>query len=173
MIEPTDRCTGNAFSGIITNWNPIAFRGIEKTVPKHDAESETLPALSPSILLVEDDPNLRLAMSAALGKHGFLVMSASDGLIAIEKFRASPCGFDVVLLDMTLPGKSGLEVLREMRQINPDARIVLTSAYDVDVRDLSVEGNLSISFIRKPYRLKELVESLFRELALGSVSVKQ
>jgi DNA-binding response OmpR family regulator len=142
-------------------------------VPKHDADIETLPASSIRILLVEDDANLRTAICAALQRRGFQVGLAFDGLFAIEKFRSSPHDFDVVLLDMTLPGMSGLEVLGEMRRIRPDARIVLTSANDVDVRSLSVERNHPVSFIQKPYRLNELVERLFREIGSGSESVKR
>jgi len=142
-------------------------------VPKHDAKVETLPALSVSVLLVEDDSHLRIAISTALQKRGFIVHLASDGLIAMEKFRSSPYDFDVVLLDMTLPGLPGLDVLAGMRQIRPDARIVLTSAFDVDVRSLSAAGNVPVSFIRKPYRLNEMIESLFREIGLGSGSVKR
>jgi DNA-binding response OmpR family regulator len=116
---------------------------------------------------------LRTAICAALQRRGFQVGLAFDGLFAIEMFRSSPHDFDVVLLDMTLPGMSGLEVLGEMRRIRPDARIVLTSANDVDVRSLSVERNHPVSFIQKPYRLNELVERLFREIGSGSESVKR
>ena len=141
-------------------------------MPKHDAGVEILPARSVSVLLVEDELNLRTVISAALQKHGFLVMTASDGLAATEKFRSAPDDFDVVLLDMTLPGMSGLEVLGEMRRIRPDARVVLTSANQVDISRLSVEGNLPVSFIHKPYRLHELLEHLSRAISEGSGSVK-
>jgi DNA-binding response OmpR family regulator len=129
-------------------------------------------ALPISILLVEDEANLRTAISAALQKYGFVVLTASDGLAAMEKFRSAPDDFDVVLLDMTLPGMSGLEVLHEMRRIRADVRIVLTSAHQVDISRLPVEGTLPVSFIHKPYRLHDLVEHLSRELSTGSESVK-
>jgi CheY-like chemotaxis protein len=66
-----------------------------------------------------------------------------------------------VVLDITLPGLSGLDVLREIRRIDPLARVILTSAYDRGSAGNAVAGDQAgVSFIRKPYRVDDLVHLL-------------
>jgi two-component system, cell cycle sensor histidine kinase and response regulator CckA len=79
---------------------------------------------------VEDGEFIRLSVSKALRKKGFSVVEASDGSAAMNLIRANTESFDVLLLDVTLPGLSSREVLEETRRIRPDLTVALTSAYD-------------------------------------------
>src|SRR5437868_2587438 len=81
------------------------------------------------ILVVEDEEALRLAVSKMLRKKGLTVIEAANGKSGVDLFRASVSEVDVVLLDLTLPGMSGGEVLSELRRIQPDVKVVITSAY--------------------------------------------
>ena len=70
-----------------------------------------------------------------LRKAGFTVIEAGDGTTGVALFQANREKIDVVLLDMTLPGLSGREVVDELRRVQPDTKVVLTTAYS---RDLAV-----------------------------------
>ena len=113
-----------------------------------------------SVLLVEDEEPLRIAVARMLRKRGFTVLEAGDGRTAVDLFQASAGAVDVVLLDMTLPRMSGREVFVELRRIQPEVRIVLTTAYSEDTALLNVGQQRPWRFLRKPYGLTELAEVL-------------
>jgi PAS domain S-box-containing protein len=140
-------------------------------VPPAVAE-ETVPR-NQTVLLVEDEQTLRLAVSMALKKKGFSVLAAGDGRAAVNLFRERAHDIDVILLDLTLPALSGVEVFREMRRIRPDAKIILTSAYDREkVSDRFASGEQAVSaFIRKPYRVRELISALHRVFSQAEAGV--
>ena len=76
------------------------------------------------ILVVDDEANIRTMVRIALEKAGHTVEQAADGPEGIERFRDG-ADWDVVLLDQRMPGMEGLEVLREMRNRDPLARVVM------------------------------------------------
>ena len=86
-------------------------------------------SLAGTILVIEDEESLCLAVSKMLRRKGLTVIEADNGKTGIDLFRVSALQIDVVLLDLTLPGMSGVEVLRELRRIQPDMKVIITSAY--------------------------------------------
>jgi two-component system, cell cycle sensor histidine kinase and response regulator CckA len=117
-----------------------------------------------TVLVVEDEEVLRLAVSKALGKRGFSVLEARDGTIAIDLMRTYQDAIDVILLDVTLPGASSREVFEEARRMRAKPRVVLNSAYDRKTVDASFSGLRITHFIRKPFRLDDLASSLWDAL---------
>jgi PAS domain S-box-containing protein len=119
-----------------------------------------------TILMVEDEETLRVAVSKALKKRGLTVLTADSGPSAVDIFREHAVVVDVVLLDMTLPGLSGREVLEHMRAFKPDANLVLTSAYGWDCLSTGDRGTAlpALRFIRKPYQLSDLMQTLHESL---------
>lgn len=109
------------------------------------------------ILLVEDEEILRLATAKMLRKRGFIVLTAADGGEAVNLLRMYKEAISLLLLDVTLPGLSSREVLEEARRARPGIRVVLTSANSEVMVDLAFAGAPIDHFIRKPYRLAELV----------------
>jgi PAS domain S-box-containing protein len=109
-----------------------------------------------TILVVEDEEILRLAVSKLLRKIGFSVMAASDGSAAIDLVRTHKDEIDVILLDLTLPGLSSREVFEEALRVQPNLTVVLTSAYSKEAVDASFPGLRITHFIRKPFQLGEL-----------------
>ena len=108
-----------------------------------------------TILVVEDEELLRLAVSRALRKRGFSVMEASDGSAAMDLMRKHK-EIDVILLDVTLPGRSSREIFEEVQRTRPNLKIILTSAYDRNTVDVSFTGLSVTHFIRKPFQLSDL-----------------
>jgi two-component system response regulator RegX3 len=106
------------------------------------------------ILVVEDEESYREALQAGLGKEGFAVELAADGLDGLRQFAHRPP--DLVLLDVLLPGLSGTEVCRRMRALAP-VPVIMVSALDAEV-DIVLGLELGAAdYVTKPYRLRELV----------------
>ena len=107
------------------------------------------------ILIVEDEPTIALALQDDLEGEGYRVEAVSDGLTAIEKARGN--GFDLVLLDVMLPGKDGFTVLREMRTSGNQTPVILLTARGQEqdrVAGLSLGAD---DYVTKPFSRKELL----------------
>jgi len=110
-----------------------------------------------TVLVVEDEEILRHAVSKMLRKENFSVIEAGDGTTGASLFRANESRIDVVLLDVTLPGMSGRDVLKEMQRIRPDVKVVLTTAFNQDNARSSIGEQHPWGYVRKPYQFKELI----------------
>ena len=117
-------------------------------------------SLAGNVLVVEDEGPLRLAVSMMLRKRGLAVIEADNGRSAVELFRTNTPKIDVVLLDLTLPGLSGPDVLGELRRIQPAIQVIVTSAYSREYVWKMLGGQPRCHFIRKPYQLTELMDLL-------------
>ena len=106
-----------------------------------------------NILVVEDDRNISDLIRMYMEKEGFEVRSAYDGGKAIEEFeKQAP---DLVLLDITMPGISGLEVLEEIEKRDPGARVVMCSAVGQEQMIQKAVMLGARDFIVKPFRPDE------------------
>jgi PAS domain S-box-containing protein len=121
--------------------------------PAADADAASS---APSVLVVEDEDTLRLAVSKMLRRSGFTVIEAADGETGVDLFKASKRQIDVALLDLTLPGMSSREVLSEIRKVQPGVKVIITSAYSQDWAQTTIGGQHPWLYIRKPYQLSQL-----------------
>jgi len=111
-------------------------------------------AATATILIVEDEESYRVALTAGLAREGYEVELANDGLDALRRFADHPP--DLVLLDLLLPGMSGIEVCRRMRAIGPTP-IIMVSALDTEA-DIVLGLEIGAEdYIAKPFRMRELV----------------
>jgi two-component system cell cycle sensor histidine kinase/response regulator CckA len=133
--------------------------------PRADRQEEEIPGMNGTILMVEDEEGLRLAVSKMLSKRGFVVEVASDGAEAIALLRARGSEFDAILLDMTLPGISSHQVILEAARIRPDIKIILTTAYSREMAAPAFEAHQVKGFIRKPYQIGDLIGLLANVLS--------
>jgi len=106
---------------------PSAGEHLAARQPAVDRHAAFTPA--GTVLLVEDEELLRKAVSKTLRSRNPQVLEASDGPAAIQMFQANASDVSVVLLDLTLPGITGVEVFDELRRVRPDVPVILTSAY--------------------------------------------
>jgi DNA-binding response OmpR family regulator len=109
---------------------------------------------APHILLVEDDPRIREIVERGLTPRGFTITSAEDGIKGAE--LATKLEVDLLLLDLRLPGLSGLEVLQEVRMVKPELPIIaLTASDDVESKVGGLEAGAD-DYITKPFVIEEL-----------------
>jgi two-component system response regulator QseB len=106
------------------------------------------------VLLIEDDPMIAKGLQTALRQDGYAVDGVSDGRRAAEALRTE--SFDIVLLDLGLPGRDGLEVLRELRGRGDSTPVIIVTARD-DMRN-RIEGldAGADDYIIKPFDLDEI-----------------
>ena len=83
-----------------------------------------------SILIVDDNISLCKTMSFVLKRHGYDVTTAGDGVEAIEKVREK--AFGMIFMDIKMPGVNGVEALRSIRKIRPEATVTMMTAYAVE-----------------------------------------
>jgi two-component system NtrC family response regulator len=107
------------------------------------------------ILVVDDQPAQRELITGFLRKQNFEVLPAESGEKALEKFRSEP--FDLVLTDMKMPGMSGLELLKALREINPEATVIVITAYGTVETAVAAVKAGAADYLTKPVNLEELL----------------
>jgi PAS domain S-box-containing protein len=113
-----------------------------------------------TVLLVEDEDSLRVAVGKTLRRRGFSLLATGDGRAAVDIFRAQPSEIGAVVLDLILPGLSGVEVLKQIHMDTPSVPVIITSAHDRDGAARRLSEQPYVSFLRKPYRIEELIQCL-------------
>ncbi|MDO8587785.1 MAG: PAS domain S-box protein [Armatimonadota bacterium] len=109
-----------------------------------------------TILVVEDDDTVRDFLKIALSKSGYAVILAENGKAALKEFSDRVAEIDAVILDLKMPGMSGEKVCEELKKIDPDVRILISSGYSETEQQL--KG--TCGYLRKPYRLHELLNAV-------------
>ena len=104
---------------------------------------------SPRILLVDDDPGVREAMSAFLSRAGYDVSVAESGETALARAAANPC--DVVVSDLKMPGMTGIELLEELRRQGNPIPFVLLTAYGTVQTAVAAMKSGAADFLLKPF----------------------
>ncbi len=112
-----------------------------------------------TVLIVDDEEPIRSVARRALERAGYRVLDAPDGAKAMHLFRAHLGEIGAVVLDLTMPVMDGRQVLKHLRAINPDVRVVLSSGFSE--HDLSARGETGDElFLQKPYMLGELLDTV-------------
>jgi CheY-like chemotaxis protein len=101
-------------------------------------DKELLPRGNETILIVDDHETIWDFLIDALQELGYSVLLAENGLDAVEIFRENPGAVDLILLDMIMPKCGGHQTFYQIRELDPNARILLSSGYvsESEVQDL-------------------------------------
>ncbi|HEY2631344.1 MAG TPA: response regulator transcription factor [Solirubrobacteraceae bacterium] len=130
------------------------------------ADPITDPALAPSILLVEDEPGIVDFLERGLRGEGYVVEAALDGTEGER--RALQGSFDMVVLDLMLPGVGGIEVLAKLREGKPDLPvIVLTARGEIEDRVAGLDAG-AVDYLVKPFSLAEFLARVRAQLRVAS-----
>ena len=111
-----------------------------------------------TILLVDDDESIQLLYQEVLREAGYLVESAFNGEEGLVKFKELDP--DLVILDIQMPGLNGIEVLRQIKMINPEKPVILSSAYHEYKQDLGAWA--SDEYVVKSSDLSDLTDAVAR-----------
>jgi signal transduction histidine kinase/ActR/RegA family two-component response regulator len=129
--------------------------------PPIDSGPAKSPGGTETILLVEDDDQMRRMVRLTLARRGYLILEATNGAEAIQVWERQASKVDLLLTDMVMPGGlSGAELAARLRLAKPDLKVLISSGYAADLSQQ--EGGLpdGISFLAKPYDPSALVKTV-------------
>ena len=102
------------------------------------------------ILIIDDDPYVAKAFNEALSVNGFKGDVYTDSLSALSNLKNNINGYDRVVCDIRMPGKSGIEVAKEVKKSIPGLRIILMSSNENDYYENNEAKDISDDFVLKP-----------------------
>jgi two-component system response regulator RegX3 len=123
--------------------------------------------MSRRILIADDEPSVREAVGYALEQEGFEVTIAEDGEDAEAKLAPGEIDFDLLILDIMMPGRSGLDVCREVRSRSP-VPIILLTAKDAEVDKVVGLEVGADDYVTKPFSVRELIGRVRAQLDRSS-----
>jgi PAS domain S-box-containing protein len=124
-----------------------------------------LPVGDETILLVEDDPALLQIIKTLLEKHGYRTLIAHNGEEALDLFRTTVEPIHLILTDVIMPGKNGIEMSQEISALHPGIPIVFMSGYAADFMDRIQNSGQVVHYISKPLKLPLLLKKIRKALA--------
>jgi len=141
----------------------IHLRAATAPAPQHsEASGDTSVAVRGTVLVVDDEASIRHVAHRVLSRLGLDVIEAEDGETGVARFRAAAPRLSVVLLDLTMPGMSGIEVLGEIRRTHPELPVVIASGYDHEDALREIGQDAFVSFLQKPYSTSQLRAAVLR-----------
>lgn len=148
--------------------SPAAFRA-PREAGSPQAAGEFAPAAKKSaprrVLIVDDEPLVRWAISETLARFGYDIEEASDAESTVRALFEAGAGPDVVLLDLRLPDSTDLKLLETVRRVAPRAAIILMTAFSTpEVRDEAPRLGAA-AVVDKPFNLDDLHDLISRALA--------
>ncbi|MCX5805265.1 MAG: response regulator [Proteobacteria bacterium] len=115
------------------------------------------------ILVVDDEDNIRFLFKEELEEEGYQIEMASNGFEAIEKAKSSK--FDLIVMDIKMPGMDGIQALNEIKNMNKDQIVILCSAYGEFKQDFS--SWVSDAYVVKSADLSEMKQTIKRLLGIN------
>jgi len=133
----------------------IYFPAISSVTEKYEEDpngaEETAPGTE-TILLVDDEALLRDLGEQILSRFGYTVLKSSDGESALEEYHRKKGAISLVILDLIMPGMGGVRCLEELRRIDPEVKVIITSGYSINKHMERVIREGAKGFIGKPYK---------------------
>jgi len=145
---------------------------LQKDAALEKSPAGTHPGGAETILIVDDEPDIREMDSQLLSALGYRTITAEDGEVASRIFRERGREIGLVLLDIIMPRMGGKGTFRTLRQMAPALPVLLTSGYTVEGLAQEILNEGANGFIQKPYRLSELAGTI-REILDKSASAGQ
>ncbi|MFH1350135.1 MAG: PAS domain S-box protein [Pseudomonadota bacterium] len=146
----------------------IYFPAVEKEMEEVEAEEEAseIKGGSETILLVDDEENIRDLGQNMLARFGYTVITAQEGESAIELYQKGKNRVDLVILDLIMPGMGGRRCLEKLIDINPLIKVIIATGYSTDGTTKKEIKEWAKGFMDKPYKLRQMLETV-REVLDG------
>ncbi|WP_306598127.1 response regulator [Geothrix sp. 21YS21S-2] len=116
------------------------------------------------VLFVDDEPMLRQCASEILMASGFEVVLAEDGLEALECYRTHADAISIIVMDLSMPHLNGVEAATQIRELDPRAKVILSSGYTSEVLAGSLRSLKPDAFLHKPYTMTSLRDAVLQVL---------
>ena len=129
---------------------PLAKEAVQRVLP---TETPPLRRGRETLLVAEDDPLTMDVTTAMLKEFGYKVITAGNGEEAVAIFRDNWRGIDLCVLDVVMPKMRGREALKEIRRINPGAKVLFMSGYSTDITKPDHLLEMGADLIMKPLEI--------------------
>ncbi len=142
---------------------------------KSEQEEQTIGKLvegSGTVMLVDDEEMILEVGAEMIEAVGYDVITAAEGSQALEIYKEKMAKIDVVLLDMIMPTMSGGELFDQLKRIDSNVRVILSSGYSLDGEASEIISRGCNGFIQKPFNIKDLSEKLHQVLQAGSSQIQ-
>ena len=138
----------------------------QKKIEKEKAEKRAIKLIrgSETVLIVDDEVDVNNLILEMLENMGYKVLQAKNGIDAVKLYKKKHKDIDLILLDMIMPKMSGHEAFFKLRDINPDARILIVSGFSQDDKTSELLTNGAMGFLSKPFELGQLYEAVAKAL---------
>ncbi|MCH2172084.1 PAS domain S-box protein [Myxococcota bacterium] len=149
--------SGSTFIALLPRTESTEQPPVSETTEIHPGNGETL-------LVIEDQASVRSLITQVLRGHGYRVIEAADGNEAISLFESAAETVEMVITDVIMPGISGPEAVKRLRELQPEIAVVFMSGY-TDVRlDHRISREPGVAFLHKPIRLSQLCAVIRKQL---------
>lgn len=146
------------------NSRSTVYNWIDLVLVLNMAQSKRVlqPAASEAttILIVDDEVKMRTLLKLGLSRHGFSVLEAGGGEEALHVCRNYDRPIHLLLVDVMMPGMSGVELAPQIMALRPEIKVVLMSGYRDDQIFLNAALNPSTPFFHKPFTMEALVQKI-------------
>jgi DNA-binding NtrC family response regulator len=114
------------------------------------------------LLVVDDDPDIVLVLKMGLLKNRFLVSAFTNPEEALQSFKSNSESYCLMLSDIRMPGLSGMQLARKVKEVNPNVKVVLMTAFEIRDSEFSkVFPSTSVDgFVQKPISIKDLTNKI-------------
>ncbi|MEW6455164.1 MAG: response regulator [Acidobacteriota bacterium] len=136
-----------------------------------EIEEETLVSGNEKIFVIDDEEFIRDLSKEILEKYGYIVVMAGDGTEALSIYEKFGKEIDLIILDLVMPGIKGEDLLKKILEINPEAKVIVSSGYPKEERMNKLIELGAVDFIKKPFQLNKLIK-LIRKILDESKSKK-
>ncbi|HTQ80189.1 MAG TPA: response regulator, partial [Thermoanaerobaculia bacterium] len=162
-IEVTSRpAAGSTFRLLLPTVEPLALSPLSGGLFLHSLHG------AETILLVEDEDELRRPLTELLEDRGYLVLAAGDGLQALTLAAQHDGPLHLLVTDVVLPGMSGQELARELVSLRRETRVIFTTGYPEDVvAEERLRGDGPCSVLKKPFTSQALMQLIQEVLTAG------
>jgi CheY-like chemotaxis protein len=142
----------------------VYIPAVDKVAAKVQEDESRPQGGQETILVVDDEEMIRMLVRDILEEIGYNVLSAADGIEAVELYKEKDGEIDLVILDMTMPGMGGRETFEKLKEMNPSVRAILSTGYAADERARQMLAMGVKAFVQKPYRIDDLASAVRKTL---------
>jgi CheY-like chemotaxis protein len=139
---------------------PEEARAEKEAVNDTRAAEAGAPAMSGTVLVVDDEEIVRMVCKEMVESMGLQVLTAADGREAVDLFASHADSISHVILDLSMPNMDGMAAFTELVHIKPGVKVILSSGYDEQDSLQRLPGPGPAGFIQKPYSLQNLRDAL-------------
>ncbi len=130
----------------------------EAAVIAHRSSNEATPSPAGSVLIIDDEAAIRESLQTLLEFDGYDVESAADGESGLA--RTGERTFDLILLDLALPDRNGLDLLAELRAHDPQISVIMITAYGTVENAVAAMQAGAVNFVQKPWDNEKLLADI-------------